>query len=56
MWATSVIFKKLSRVHNHPLGKFSPNRVTLIYHYQIVTGPLAHLFYTNIDRLAGATR
>jgi hypothetical protein len=23
---------------------------------KVVTGPLAHLFYTNIDRLAGATR
>jgi hypothetical protein len=30
MWATSVIFKKLLRVNNHPLGENSPNPVPLI--------------------------
>jgi hypothetical protein len=25
-------------------------------HVKVITGPLAHQFYTNIDRLAGATK
>jgi hypothetical protein len=25
-------------------------------HVKVITGPLAHRFYTNIDRLAGATK
>jgi hypothetical protein len=29
MWATSVMFNKLSRVNTHPLGEFSANMVTL---------------------------
>jgi hypothetical protein len=29
MCATSVIFTKLPKVNNHPLGKFSPNLVIL---------------------------
>jgi hypothetical protein len=30
MWATSVIFRKLAKENNHPLGEKSPNLVTLI--------------------------
>jgi hypothetical protein len=30
MWAASVIFKKLPRVNNRPLGEISPNLVTLM--------------------------
>jgi hypothetical protein len=30
MWATSVIFKKLPKVNNRPLGENSPNLVTLL--------------------------
>jgi hypothetical protein len=29
MWDTSVIFKKLPNVNNHPMGEYSPNLVTL---------------------------
>jgi hypothetical protein len=29
MWVTSVIFKKLPKVNNYPLGENSPNLVTL---------------------------
>jgi hypothetical protein len=29
MWHTSVIFKKLPKVRNHPMGEKSPNLVTL---------------------------
>jgi hypothetical protein len=29
VWATSVIFKKLPKINNHPMGKISPNLVTL---------------------------
>jgi hypothetical protein len=29
-WATSVIFKKLLKVNNHPIGENSPNLVTLL--------------------------
>jgi hypothetical protein len=29
MWATSVIFKKMLKVNNRPLGENSPNLVTL---------------------------
>jgi hypothetical protein len=29
MWATSVIFKKLPKANNHPLGENDPNLVTL---------------------------
>jgi hypothetical protein len=28
MWATSVIFVKLSKANNHPMGENSPNLVT----------------------------
>jgi hypothetical protein len=28
-WAISVIFKKVPKVNNHPIGKNSPNLVTL---------------------------
>jgi hypothetical protein len=28
--ATSVIFKKISKVNNHPMGENSPNLVTLV--------------------------
>jgi hypothetical protein len=30
IWATSVIFEKLSKVSNHPLGEKSLNLVTLM--------------------------
>jgi hypothetical protein len=30
MWAASVIFKLLAKVNNHPMGKNSPNLVTLV--------------------------
>jgi hypothetical protein len=33
MWATSVIFKKLPKVNNHPLGENSSNLVTLMLCY-----------------------
>jgi hypothetical protein len=29
MLATSLIFKKLSKVNNHSVGEYSPNLVTL---------------------------
>jgi hypothetical protein len=29
MWATSVIFKKLPKVNNRPMGENSPHLVTL---------------------------
>jgi hypothetical protein len=29
MWATSVIFGKLPKVNNRPLGENSPNLITL---------------------------
>jgi hypothetical protein len=29
-WATSVMFKELPKVNNHPIGQNSPNQVTLI--------------------------
>jgi hypothetical protein len=30
MWATFVIFKKLTKVNLHPMGENSPNLVTLL--------------------------
>jgi hypothetical protein len=30
MWASILIFRKLPKVNNHPLGKNSPNLVTLL--------------------------
>jgi hypothetical protein len=30
MWATFVIFQKLSKVNNHPMVENSPNLVTLV--------------------------
>jgi hypothetical protein len=30
IWATSVIFQKLPKNNNHPIGKNSPNLVTLL--------------------------
>jgi hypothetical protein len=30
MWPIKVIFKKLPKVKNHPIGKNSPNLVTLV--------------------------
>jgi hypothetical protein len=30
IWAISVIFKKLPKVNNHPIGDNSPNPVTLL--------------------------
>jgi hypothetical protein len=30
IWATSVIFKKLPKVNNHPMGEIGPNLVTMV--------------------------
>jgi hypothetical protein len=32
MWATSAIFTILPKVNNHPIGKISPNLVTLVFY------------------------
>jgi hypothetical protein len=40
IWATSVIFKRLSKVNNHPIGEKSPNLVTLQLRPHTVSLPL----------------
>jgi hypothetical protein len=30
LWASSVIFKKLPKEHNQPMGENSPNLVTMV--------------------------
>jgi hypothetical protein len=45
MCTTSVIFKLLSKVNNHPLGENLPNLVTLLKNYS-APHPLPYLGWT----------